>query len=333
MVSNYSLKSLNTFGVDVSAKQFASFRSLERLTELLNYNDDIFLLGGGSNLLLTKDIDQLVLKNEIFGIQIIKRTRDKVIVKCGGGELWHDFVIWCVSMNFGGVENLSLIPGCVGTAPIQNIGAYGVELKDVMHSLEAYDLHKRELTTFSHGDCNFGYRDSIFKTKFRNRFCITNVTFELTTANHKMSLEYGNIKDKLAENNHTNPTIKDISEAVISIRQSKLPDPAVIGNSGSFFKNPIVALATLENIKKNYPDVRFFEQAEGRYKIPAAWLIDTLGLKGYRKGDAGIYNKHALVLVNHGNASGKELYDLALSVKEKVKDAFGIELVPEVNVI
>ena len=332
IISNYSLKTLNTFGVDVAARRFAAFRSVVGLSSLLNQDKDIFLLGGGSNLLLTKNIDKLVLKNEIFGIQIVERSKHKVLVKCGGGEQWHDFVLWCVGMGFGGIENLSLIPGCVGTAPIQNIGAYGVELKDVMHSLDTLDIHNKVMRTFSNEDCKFAYRDSIFKNQYKDQFCITSVTFELTTVDHKLSLDYGNIKDMLSDKNIDKLTIKDVSEAVISIRQSKLPDPDVIGNSGSFFKNPIVDDITLEQIKKQYPDLRYFDHGEGSYKIPAAWLIDKLGLKGFRNGAAGIYDDHALVLVNHGGASGIELYDHAMVVRDKVRDAYGVELVTEVNV-
>jgi len=333
ILSNFSLKSFNTFGVDVSANKFAAFRTTQELKELLSHNANIFLLGGGSNLLLTKNIDQLVLKNEILGIQVLDRSDDKVLVQCGGGEQWHDFVMWCVAIGFGGIENLALIPGCVGTAPIQNIGAYGVELKDIMHSLEAIDLQTKTLKTFAAEECDFGYRDSIFKNRFKGKFCITKVLFELTVRNHKLNLDYGFIKDKLSENGIKQPSIRDICHTVIAIRQSKLPDPEVIGNSGSFFKNPIVNKDTLDNIIKAYPDLRYFDHSEGRYKIPAAWLIDKLGLKGLRKGDAGVYDKHALVLVNHGNASGKEIYDLAMTIIDKVNRAFGVELTPEVNVI
>lgn len=331
--TDYSLKAFNTFGVDVSAKEFAAFRSAEELRSLLDRNADIFLLGGGSNLLLTKDIDQLVLKNQILGIQILERSDNKVLVQCGGGEQWHDLVMWAVALGYGGVENLALIPGCVGTAPIQNIGAYGVELKDVMHSLEAVDLQTKQLETYSAEDCQFGYRDSIFKRKYKGKFCITKVMFELTTSDHKLNLEYGNIKDQLAKKGVDRLTINDVCQTVIAIRQSKLPDPEVIGNSGSFFKNPIVDESTIDTVKKNFPDLRCFEHSDGLYKIPAAWLIDKLGLKGFRKGDAGVYDKHALVLVNHGDASGKEIYDLAMSIITKVKETFGIELIPEVNII
>lgn len=333
LLSDFSLKSFNTFHVDVKAKSFASFSSVNELETLLDDESDIFLLGGGSNLLLTKDLDCLVLKNEIFGIHVIERMDDAIIVKCGGGELWHDFVMWCVALGYGGVENLSLIPGCVGTAPIQNIGAYGVELKDVMVSLEAFNLKDKTIRKVSAEECEFGYRDSIFKNKWKNQYCITSVTFKLSTKNHKLNLDYGNIKEHLENLNIDKPNIKNISDAVIAIRQSKLPDPEVIGNSGSFFKNPIVSLSTIEKIKRTHPDVKYFDHTEGQYKIPAAWLIDKLGLKGTRSGDAGMYENHALVLVNHGNASGQELIDFAMTIKTRVKDAFGIDLTPEVNVI
>lgn len=330
---DFSLKSFNTFHVDVKAQHFASFSSADELKTLLQDDPEIFLLGGGSNLLLTQDLECLVLKNEIFGIQIIEQFEDNIIVKCGGGELWHDFVMWCVALGYGGVENLSLIPGCVGTAPIQNIGAYGVELKDVMLSLEAFDLESKTVQNVSSEECAFGYRDSIFKNKWKNKHCITSVTFKLTTKDHKLNLDYGSIKDQLAALNIDEPTIKDVSHAVTAIRQRKLPDPLVIGNSGSFFKNPVVSLPTIEKIKETYPDVKYFDYSDEQYKIPAAWLIDKLGLKGTRIGDAGIYEHHALVLVNHGNATGQQLIGFANTVKSKVKEVFGIELIPEVNII
>lgn len=333
IVHNYSLQAHNTFGVDVSADKFARFRSEDELIELLKQDQNIFLLGGGSNLLLTQDLKALVLKNEIFGIQILKKTDKHVIVKCGGGEVWDDLVAWSVQLGFGGLENLSLIPGCVGTAPIQNIGAYGVELKDVMQHLEAIELSTGDKKIFENQVCDFGYRDSVFKNKLRGKYCITSVTFKFTTNSHQLNLDYGNIKSHLDKLAIKDPSIQDVRDAVIDIRNSKLPNPEQLGNSGSFFKNPIVDKVIVYAILENYPDLKYFPQDNNQFKIPAAWLIDKAGLKGTREGDAGLYEKHALVLVNHGNASGAELYSFAMKVRQKVANKFGIELTPEVNVI
>ena len=333
IVHDYSLLAHNTFGVDVSAAKFARFRSEGEFIKLLEQDQNIFLLGGGSNLLLTQDLEALVLKNEIFGIQIHEKTDKHVIVKCGGGEVWDDLVAWSVQLGFGGLENLSLIPGCVGTAPIQNIGAYGVELKDVIQSLEAIELSTGAKKVFENEDCQFAYRDSIFKNQLKGKYCITSVTFKFTASAHQLNLDYGNIKSHLDNLAIEKPTIRDVRDAVIDIRNSKLPNPDELGNSGSFFKNPVVDKEVVDRILKSYPDLKYFPQDNSQFKIPAAWLIDKAGLKGTRKGDAGLYAKHALVLVNHGDATGAELYDFAMQVRQTVTDKFGLELTPEVNVI
>ena len=333
ILSNHSLTDYNTFGVDVPAKQFARFRSTNQLISYLSVEQNIFLLGGGSNLLLTQAIDALVLKNEIYGIQIIEQSKREAIVKCGGGEVWDDLVAWSVSMGFGGLENLSLIPGCVGTAPIQNIGAYGVELKDVMHSLEAIEISSGGQMTFSNKDCEFGYRDSIFKHNLKGKYCITSVTFRLTKREHHLKLDYGSIKEHLVNKGIDKPTIGEVRTAVIDIRNSKLPNPEELGNSGSFFKNPIVNQTKIDDLLKSFPDIIYYPQENGQFKIPAAWLIQHTGLKGSREGDAGIYENHALVLVNHGTATGKELFDFAMKVQSGVEAKFGITLHPEVNII
>jgi UDP-N-acetylmuramate dehydrogenase len=249
------------------------------------------------------------------------------------GENWHEFVQYAIKNDFGGLENLSLIPGNVGTAPIQNIGAYGVELKDVFESCTAYDIETLEKKVFSKADCKFGYRNSIFKNEAKGKYVITSVVFKLTQSNHKLSTSYGAIQDKLAENNIDEPTIADISQAVIEIRQSKLPDPAVLGNSGSFFKNPVISSADFKEFRRKHPQAPFYEVSATEFKIPAGWLIEQAGFKGERYGDAGVHKNQALVLVNYGTASGSEIWDLALRIQKKVKEDFGIYIEPEVNVI
>lgn len=333
ILKDHSLRDYNTFGVDVLASRFARFRSVDELIGYLKDEQDIFLLGGGSNLLLTKDIEALVLKNEIFGIHISDRSKDSVLVKCGGGEVWDDLVEWSVSLGFGGLENLSLIPGCVGTSPIQNIGAYGVELQEVMESLEAVELRSGNRKTFSNEDCQFGYRDSVFKRKLKGQYCITSVTFKLSLADYKLKLDYGSIKENLAGKDIHKPTIGDVRASVIEIRNSKLPKPAELGNSGSFFKNPIVNQDKMRSLLQLFPDIKYYPSGELHFKIPAAWLIEQVGMKGSRVGDAGIYAKHALVLVNHGKATGQELIDFAMKVKDEVQKKFDIALQPEVNII
>lgn len=335
---NYSLKKDNTFGLDVYSAYCSEFRSGDELHELMENYKQIpskMILGGGSNILFTKNYDGLVLRNRIPGIEIIREDEDHVYVKVGAGVRWHDFVMYCVERNFGGVENLSLIPGNVGASPMQNIGAYGVEIKDVFYELEAFDLHEKNMVIFDSNECEFGYRESIFKKKLSNQFAILNATYQLNK-NPSFNISYGAIEKELQEMHVENLNIKSISDAVIKIRSSKLPDPKVIGNAGSFFKNPVISKNSLTAIQKKSPfdlATPFYKIDEDHFKIPAGWLIEQCGWKGYRKGDAGCYDKQALVLVNYGNASGKEIYDLSEEIKISVMEKFEIELEREVNII
>jgi len=338
-----SLKPYNTFGIDVKANYFAHFSTVEELTELLNLqsktNLKVLILGGGSNLLFTKDIDGCVLKNELKGIQLIKEDHNHYYVKVSAGENWHRFVIYCVAHNYAGLENLSLIPGNVGASPMQNIGAYGAELKDLFENLEALHKSERTIHTFTANDCEFGYRESVFKRKYKDEFVILNVTFRL---NKKpiLNTSYGAVAQELEQMGVKEPSIRSISDAVINIRRSKLPDPAQIGNAGSFFKNPTISLAEFDQLEKKVDDklqsgmsLPHYRVDENHIKIPAAWLIEQCGWKGYREGDAGVHTKQALVLVNYGNASGEALYHLATKISNSVETKFGIELEREVNIV
>lgn len=330
-----NLKPYNTFGVTAYAKFFVEISSVDELRMVLKDTrfPEKFILGGGSNMLLTQDIDALVIHINLKGISLTEETENTVLIKAMTGENWHEFVLYCLENDYGGVENLSLIPGNVGTAPIQNIGAYGVELKDIFHSCEAIDVHTGALKTFFLNDCNFEYRTSIFKTTQKGNYIITSVTLQLTKNNHNINTGYGAIKDELLKMNITQPTIQDVSTAVIAIRQSKLPDPKQLGNSGSFFKNPVIDKNTFNRFIEKHPEAPFYKVNENEYKIPAGWLIEQAGFKGKQVGDAGIHAKQALVLVNHGNASGTELLNLSKTVQEKVQELFGIALEAEVNVV
>ena len=331
-----SLKRYNTFGIDVRAEHFVSVTRIDTLKKALQLDIPYtFILGGGSNLLLTKDVKGLVIHNAIKGITIVERREEsqEILVKVNAGENWHEFVLYCIEHDWGGVENLSLIPGNVGTAPIQNIGAYGVELKDVFYSCEAIDRLSLEEKTFTLEDCRFDYRDSIFKQEVKGQYVITSVTFRLTTANHKLKTSYGAIQDTLNLNGSVTPTIADVSDAVIAIRQSKLPDPAQIGNSGSFFKNPIVDKEAFKQLRQAYIDVPYYPVGDDMIKIPAGWLIEKAGFKGKRFGSAGVHEKQALVLVNYGDAKGSEIWELALQIQKTIQEKFGLQLHPEVNVI
>lgn len=332
---NLSLKPYNTFGIDVKARKFLSVSSLEELRKVLRkvYKSEIFILGGGSNMLLTRDIDKIVLHIALSGKKIISTSENEVIVEVGAGENWHQFVLWTLEQGFGGLENLSLIPGNVGTAPIQNIGAYGVELKDSFVSCQALHIQTLEERTFSAKDCNFGYRNSVFKNELKGDYIITSVQFRLTTAKHQLNTDYGAIPKWLAENKISKPGIKDISNAVIAIRQSKLPDPRLLGNSGSFFKNPVVDKETFKNIQEQYPEMPFYALGENSIKIPAGWLIETAGYKGHREGDAGVHKNQALVLVNYDKATGEDILKLAKKIQAEIKNKFEIRLEPEVNII
>ena len=329
---NISLKNYNTFGVDVNAKRFVFITSVYELQQLLKTEQDVFVISGGSNMLLTQDIEKLVIHLKINGISIDKEDDNFVYLTVNAGENWHDFVLWCINQNYGGVENLSLIPGNVGTCPIQNIGAYGVEVKDVITKVEAIEIETQKLVSFSNENCEFGYRDSIFKNNAKDKYIITSVGFRLTKKHHQLNTSYGAINTELSTQGITTPTIKDISNAVIAIRSSKLPDPAKIGNSGSFFKNPVVNIELFRDIQLKYPEMPFYEVSETEIKIPAGWLIEKSGFKGKRFGECGVHDKQALVLVNHGNAEGKEIYELAKKIKSTVKENFNIDLDIEVNI-
>jgi len=284
-------------------------------------------------MLLTKNIDKLVIHINTKGISIDKEDDNFVYLTVNSGENWHDFVSWCVSQNYGGVENLSLIPGNVGTCPIQNIGAYGVEVKDTITMVEGLEIVSGKMIRFSNEDCKFGYRNSIFKNAHKGKIILTSVRFKLTKKNHKINTSYGAIETKLNSNNISNPTLKDISDAVISIRKSKLPDPKEIGNSGSFFKNPVIPMNQFLKLKKEYSSIPSFPVSDSEIKVPAGWLVEQSGFKGKRFGDAGVHNKQALVLVNYGNASGVEIYELAKKIKKEVLIKFKVALEIEVNII
>ncbi|MCO7185407.1 UDP-N-acetylmuramate dehydrogenase [Tenacibaculum sp. XPcli2-G] len=330
---NISLKEYNTFGIDVNAKRFVSITSVYQLQQLLKEEKNLFLISGGSNMLLTKDIENLVVHIDIKGISIDRENPNNIHLTVNAGENWHEFVLWCVSQNYGGLENLSLIPGNVGTCPIQNIGAYGVEVKDTITKVEAVEIKTGKLVSFSAEECQFGYRNSIFKKEAKGKYVLTSVSFQLTKNNHKLNTSYGAIESELASKDITNPTIKDISDAVIAIRQSKLPDPKEIGNSGSFFKNPVISREHFEKLQKKYPNTPSYVISDTEIKVPAGWLIEQSGFKGKRFGDYGVHEKQALVLVNYGNAKGNEIYELAQNIQHTIKEKFNINLEIEVNII
>lgn len=331
---NISLKPYNTFGIDVKAKQFISVTSIEDLKTIYVSNEfpNKFILGGGSNMLLTNDIDALVLHINLKGKQIVSKTENDVLVECQAGENWHQFVLWCLDHDFGGLENLSLIPGNVGSSPIQNIGAYGVELKDSFHSCKALDLETLELKTFNNDDCEFAYRNSIFKQQAKGKYIIVSVTFRLSTKHHKLHTDYGAINSALKTMQITNPTIHDISKAVISIREDKLPNPKDIGNSGSFFKNPIISKQDFLELQKNFPEVPHYVVSDTQIKVPAGWLIEHAGFKGKTFGNHGVHKKQALVLVNYGGASGKDILRLSELIQKTVLRIFNIRINAEVNI-
>ena len=331
--TNKNLKEYNTFGISVKAEMFAVFSSIEELKQILSFRNDkkLLVLGGGSNLLLTKDFDGLVIKNEIKRFEVIEETVSEVIVESGAGENWHEFVLNCIDKGFGGVENLSLIPGSVGASPMQNIGAYGVEIKDVFESLSAYHIASGEIHYFDKTKCEFGYRESIFKNKVKGEYIILTVTFRLTK-NPTINSSYGAINEQLKVMGIQVPTIKELSAAVIAIRQSKLPDPKIIGNAGSFFKNPTVEIALLEQIQKNYPDIPNYPALNGK-KLAAGWLIEKSGWKGRTFDNYGVHKLQALVLVNYGNCTGQEIFDLSSQIIQDVFEKFGVLLEREVNIL
>jgi UDP-N-acetylmuramate dehydrogenase len=329
-----SLKPYNTFGIDVKAESFVSVKTFEDLTTVLKTNPSkLLIIGGGSNILLTKDIKGLVVHVDLKGIEICEKSKNKTKVKVAAGENWHEFVFWSLQQNLGGLENLSLIPGNVGTAPIQNIGAYGVELKDTFVACEALNLKTLEIETFLKTDCEFDYRNSIFKSKVKGQYIITSVTFELSHSNHELKTNYGAILSELEKMGITNPSIQDISKAVIAIRQSKLPDPKVLGNSGSFFKNPVVTISKFEELQVQFPNMPHYPVSEKKIKIPAGWLIETAGFKGKSFGTYGVHKNQALVLVNYGGATGFEILQLSQTIQKAIDVIFGISLEAEVNVL
>lgn len=334
---NVSLEPYNTFGIRAGAKYFSTFTTVDEINELLEDTRLLapgprLILGGGSNILLTKDFEGLVLKNEIRGIEITKEDKDHFYIRVGAGENWHQFVMFCVSNHYAGIENLSLIPGNVGASPMQNIGAYGVEIKDVFYELEAFHLYDKTGVRFSLEDCAFGYRDSVFKNKYKGQFVITSVTYRLDKK-ARFNTSYGAIQQELEKMGVRDLSIKAVSQAVINIRSSKLPDPKQVGNAGSFFKNPQIPKQKAEALEGLYRGMPSFPVDAAQVKIPAGWLIEQCGWKGYRKGDAGCYPKQALVLVNYGTASGEEIFDLSEQILQSVKNKFGITLEREVNII
>lgn len=330
---NISLQPFNTFGIDSIARYFASFQNSMELAELVEYPAPLqLILGGGSNILLTKNVDGLVLRNEIRGITELHEDNEYVYVKAGAGENWHEFVQYCISRNWGGVENLSLIPGKVGATPMQNIGAYGVELEEVFWSLEAWHRLEKKTVTFTRNDCEFGYRESVFKQKYRDQFVILDVTFRLQKQ-PRFNTSYGAIEQELEKMGITTLSVKAISEAVIRIRQSKLPNPAELGNAGSFFKNPSVTKEQFAQLKTAFPEIVGYPTVNGTVKLAAGWLIEQCGWKGYRRGDAGCHARQALVLVNYGRATGAEIFTLSEEIRQSVQSKFGVNLEREVNII
>jgi UDP-N-acetylmuramate dehydrogenase len=333
---NINLKSYNTFGIEAYCAFFVEINSVEDFQELIK--TDIYqqheklILGGGSNVLFTKDFSGLVVKNNLKGIQIVSETNEEVLVKAMAGENWHEFVMWCIDKKFHGLENLSLIPGCVGASPMQNIGAYGVEIKEVFKELEAYHLKSGEREAFDKRACNFGYRESVFKATLKNQYLITSVTFVLKKEG-VLNIGYGALSDELAAAGITQPGIKDVSNVVIKIRQSKLPDPKITGNAGSFFKNPEVSKEKFDELRKSFQGLVAYALPNGNFKLAAGWLIEQCGLKGYEHQGAAVHSKQALVLINQTEASGKAIFDLSTIVMEKVRQKFGVELEREVNII
>ncbi|MCL8006758.1 UDP-N-acetylmuramate dehydrogenase [Gelidibacter japonicus] len=332
---NISLKPYNTFGLDARAKYFVTVKSIQALKEAVSLDNypEKFILGGGSNMLLTKNLDCLVVHLALKGIEVIDEDDDNVLVKAYAGENWHQFVLWCLDQNYGGIENLSLIPGNVGTAPIQNIGAYGVELKDVFESCDALNISTKKIETFSKDACQFGYRESVFKQEKKHSHIIISTTLKLSKRQHQLHTEYGAITNELEAMGITDPTIQDISKAVISIRESKLPNPKEIGNSGSFFKNPVISNSQFEKLKINFPDIPSYVVSTKEVKIPAGWLIEKAGFKGKTFNNYGVHKKQALVLVNYGDAKGSDILKLATLIQKTIDRIFGISIETEVNII
>lgn len=331
---NISLKRYNTFGIDVNAKYFSSFANADELNFLttLYPGEAHFILGGGSNILFANNFDGFVLKNEIVGIEKIGEDEEYIYVKAGAGVNWHQFVLHCIKNNWAGVENLSLIPGNVGASPMQNIGAYGVEIENIFFALAAFHLREKKIISFTKEDCAFGYRESVFKHKYKNQFAILHVTYKLRKQ-PVFNTTYGAIQQELEKMGVKELSIQAISEAVIKIRSSKLPNPQQIGNAGSFFKNPEVPLAQYNELKLLFPGIIAYKLENGNMKLAAGWLIEQCGWKGFRRGNTGCYDKQALVLVNYGHASGREIVNLSEEIMQSVKEKFSVQLEREVNII
>ena len=336
MINNdISLKAMNTFGIDASAKRFTIIRDEKDIKTVLDANehDSIFILGGGSNILFTQDFDGLVIKNEIQGFNTIEDNKDYAIIESGAGEVWHEFVMKCIDKNLGGIENLSLIPGNVGASPMQNIGAYGVEIKDVFEYLDAYHIKDRKIQRFNAQECKFGYRESVFKNELKGQYIICKVAFRLTKK-HDLKTSYGAIENELRSMNKINPSIRDVSDAVINIRQSKLPDPKQIGNAGSFFKNPIVSTELLNEIQSKYADIPNYPATQNKVKLAAGWLIEKAGWKGRTYDERyGVHKLQALVLVNYNRTNGDEILKLSALIIDDVKAKFKVTLEREVNIL
>ncbi len=333
---DFSLRKFNTFGIEAKTSLFASVDSLEVLSSALKqkkHEVPLLILGGGSNILLTRDFEGLTIQINLKGISVVRQNHKEVFVKVMAGENWEDFVEYCIAHDWGGVENLTLIPGNTGTAPMQNIGAYGVEIKDVFHTLEAVEIKSGEIYVFSHEQCRFGYRDSFFKKEGKNKYIILSVTFRLSKTDHMLKTGYAGIDQELKDLRILEPTIADIAKIIRKIRRSKLPDPEVTGNAGSFFKNPVVGNKKLSQLKGLMPNIPSFPVDQEKVKIPAAFLIEQAGWKGFRRGDAGVHHKQPLVLVNYGMATGKEILLLAEEIVDHIHRKFNIWLEKEVNII
>jgi UDP-N-acetylmuramate dehydrogenase len=335
MQENISIQAFNTFGIDVKARYYFSLQTLTQLEELASLpaiHSSRLVLGGGSNVLFTRDFNGIVIHNQLRGIEVVEEDDDTIWVKAAAGENWHSFVLHCIENNWCGIENLSLIPGKVGASPMQNIGAYGMEIKDVFHELEAWNIQKEQVDTFDREDCQFGYRESVFKHDLKNQYLILSVTFRLSKRPN-VNVSYGAIEEVLNTMGVENPGIKEVSNAIIAIRQSKLPDPAEIGNAGSFFKNPVVSDNLASQLISRYPHMPSYKVSKSEVKIPAGWLIEQAGWKGKRFNNYGVHEKQALVLVNYGGAKGQEIVDLSHEIQRDVQEKFGIIINPEVNFI
>jgi UDP-N-acetylmuramate dehydrogenase len=335
--NDVSLRPYNTFGMDVRARYFCRIQSIEEFRELLSspqyQNTKHLMLGGGSNILFTGDYEGMIIRNEIKGIEIVNENDDRITIKSGAGEGWHDLVMHCVHHHWGGIENLSLIPGTVGAAPMQNIGAYGVEIKDVIESVEGIDTTTGQVRSFDKEECQFGYRESVFKHELKEKYFISSVTLSLTKKNHLLNINYGAIQDTLKQQQINDVTISAISKAVISIRQQKLPDPLLIGNAGSFFKNPTIDPAHFQRLKNQHTSIPSYPTENQYVKVPAGWLIEQCGWKGKRVNNIGVHTQQALVLVNYGSGNGNEIHQLAQAIQSSVKEKFDIQLSTEVNII